>query len=75
MTLSTISVNGVDEIMTAIGLSHIAYIRPVAKNEVAKGETGYAVCSADGKQLAIFPNYDAAFFTARQYNLEPVNVH
>ncbi len=59
-----------DEAMAAIGISHVAYIRPAAK-----GETGYAVCSADGKQLAVFPNYDAAFFTARQYNLAPVNVH
>ena len=60
----------VDEAMAMSGMSHIAYIRPASK-----GETGYAVCSADGKQLAVFPNYDAAFFTARQYNLAPVNVH
>jgi hypothetical protein len=59
-----------EQAMSQVGLSHIAYIRPVAK-----GETGYAVCSADGKQLAVFPNYDAAFFTARAYNLAPVNVH
>lgn len=59
-----------EEAMAMVGLSHIAYIRPAIK-----GETGYAVCSADGKQLAVFPNYDAAFFTARQYNLAPVNVH
>ncbi len=58
------------ETMASANLSHIAYIRPLSK-----GETGYAVCSADGKQLAVFPNYDAAFFTARQYNLAPVNVH
>jgi hypothetical protein len=56
--------------VVSAGFSHIAYIRPAVN-----GETGYAVCSADGKQLALFPNYDAAFFTARQYNLEPVNVH
>ncbi len=50
--------------------SHVAYIRPAVS-----GEKGYAVCSADGKQLAVFPTYDAAFFTAREYNLTPVNVH
>jgi hypothetical protein len=50
--------------------AHIAYIKPLAK-----GETGYSVHSSDGKQLAVFQNYDAAFFTARQYNLAPVNVH
>jgi len=59
-----------NQAMASIGVSHIAYIRPLPK-----GEAGYAVCSADGKQLAVFPNYDAAFFTARQYNLAPVNVH
>lgn len=59
-----------NEAMSQMGISHIAYIKPLAK-----GETGYAVCSADGRQLAVFSNYDAAFFTARQYNLEPVNVH
>lgn len=64
------SADGIDEAAATASLSHIAYIRPVAK-----GESGYAVCSADGKQLAVFPNYDAAFFTARQYNLAPVNVH
>ena len=59
-----------DEAMASVGLSHIAYIRPATG-----AENGYAVCAADGRQLAVFPNYDAAFFTARQYNLDPVNVH
>jgi hypothetical protein len=54
----------------ATEVPHIAYIKPLAK-----GQDGYAVYSADGKQLAVFPNYDSAFFTARQYNLQPVNVH
>jgi hypothetical protein len=59
-----------NEAMSQMGIAHIAYIKPLPN-----GETGYAVCSADGRQLAVFSNYDAAFFTARQYNLEPVNVH
>lgn len=50
--------------------SHVAYIRPLTN-----GEKGFAVCSADGKQLAVFDTYDAAFFTAREFNLTPVNVH
>ena len=50
--------------------AHIAYIRPATN-----GEKGFAVCSSDGKQLAVFNTYDAAFFTAREYNLTPVNVH
>jgi len=64
-----------DDAMAAIGLPHIAYIRPVPKSDNSHEGTGYAVCSADGRQLAVFSNYDAAFFTARQFNLAPVNVH
>ncbi len=72
MSLLRESFEGIDETMaSSAGIAHVAYIRPVAKGETG----GYAVCSADGKQLAVFPNYDAAFFTARQYNLAPVNVH
>lgn len=50
--------------------AHLAYIRPATA-----AEGGFAVCSADGKQLAVFATYDAAYFTAREYNLTPVNVH
>jgi Protein of unknown function (DUF1150) len=60
----------VNQAAVAGNTAHVAYIRPVPD-----GEKGYAVCSADGKQLAVFPTYDAAFFTAREYNLTPVNVH
>ena len=52
-------------------LSTIAYIRPIPKS---KG-TGYALFAADGSQLATFPSYEAAFFTARQHDLDPVAVH
>lgn len=60
----------VNQAAVAGDTAHIAYIRPVLD-----GDKGFAVCSADGKQLAVFPTYDAAFFTAREYNLTPVNVH
>jgi len=70
MTQSVESVDAGNMVVASLGVSHIAYIRPIDK-----GDNGYAVCSAEGKQLAVFPSYDAAFFTARQYNLAPVNVH
>jgi hypothetical protein len=38
-------------------------------------ESGFAICLADGTQLAIFPTRDAAYFTARQHDLEPCHVH
>ncbi|MDX1975515.1 MAG: DUF1150 family protein [Rickettsiales bacterium] len=61
-----------DEAMSIlVGSSSLAYVRPVATE---KGE-GYAVCSADGMQLAVFASRDAAFFAARQHDLEPVMIH
>lgn len=67
MSLATGTANMGAKVTAAMGLSHIAYIKPL--------RAGYAVFDASGRQLAVFPNYDAAFFTARQYNLDPVNVH
>lgn len=49
----------------------VAYVRPVTTD---KG-TNYAVCSADGTQLAVFSTRDAAYFAAKQHDLEPVLIH
>ena len=48
-----------------------AYVRPVTTE---KG-IHYAVCSADGIQLALFATQDAAFFAAKQHDLEPTLIH
>jgi hypothetical protein len=55
--------------MVMMGVGQLTYIRP------AREEDGYAVCAADGTELAIFPNYQQAYYTARQFHLDPVNVH
>lgn len=47
--------------------SLLVYIRPLRKEE----GTGFAVCSEYGTVLAAFPNYESAFFTARQFHLIP----
>jgi len=49
----------------------VAYVRPVITD---KGKN-YAVCSADGTQLALFATEDAAFFAAKQHDLDPVLIH
>lgn len=49
----------------------LTYIRPLQPNEGA----GFAVCSEQGMILACFPNYDAAYYTARQFHLVPQAVH
>lgn len=49
----------------------VAYVRPV---DTENGKH-YAVCTADGTQLAIFASQDAAYFAAKQHDLEPMLIH
>jgi hypothetical protein len=56
---------------TAFESSTVAYVRPVVTEN---GKT-YGVFSADGTQLALFSTQDAAFFAAKQHDLEPVLIH
>ena len=60
-----------DVAMSMIGISQLAYIKPVTQGV----EQGYAVCAADGTQLAVFSTQEAAYFTAKQHDLEPVQLH
>jgi len=58
---------------SALDFKHgaVAYLRPVSTAQGA----GFAVCNADGNQLAVFATREAAFFAARQHDLEPVLLH
>ena len=49
----------------------LTYIRAARGGE---GE-GFAVCSENGEVLACFATHEAAFYTARQFRLEPLLVH
>ncbi len=49
----------------------VAYVRPV----ITEHGKNYAVCTADGTQLALFATQDAAYFAAKQHDLEPVLIH
>lgn len=49
----------------------VAYVRPV----MTESGKGYAVCTADGTQLALFSTQDAAYFAAKQHDLEPMLIH
>lgn len=51
--------------------SPLAYVRPVLTE---KGN-GFGVYSADGTQLAVFSSRDAAYFAAKQHDLDPVDIH
>ncbi len=49
----------------------LTYIRPLQSVE---GE-GYAVCTEQGEVMAVFASYHSAYFTARQFHLEPLVLH
>lgn len=49
----------------------LAYVRPIDTQD----GRGYAVCAADGTQLALFATQEAAFFAAKQHDLDPVLIH
>ena len=49
----------------------VAYVRPVMTEQ----GKNYAVCTADGTQLALFATQDAAYFAAKQHDLEPLLLH
>lgn len=49
----------------------VAYVRPVVTDQ----GKNYAVCAADGTALALFSTEDAAYFAAKQHDLDPVLIH
>lgn len=60
-----------DLMMAMVGMDSVAYIRPI---QAASGKT-YAVCAADGTELAVFESMESAQVTARWHNLEASVLH
>ena len=56
---------------TEWGVREVAYIKPVEMN----GRTVYAIFAANGRQLAVTENLDAAHGLLFQNDLEPFNLH
>ena len=54
-----------------LGIHAVAYIKPV----VVDGVEAFAVCSADGREMAVMSDRDVACAAVRQHDLEPVSVH
>ncbi len=54
-----------------LGMEQVAYVKPV----LAEGVLAFAVHAADGTQLAIILDRDAANALVRRHGLEPVSVH
>ncbi len=54
-----------------LGIEAIAYVKHVVINDAP----AFAVCAADGTQIAVVSDYQVALATIRQHDLEPLSVH
>jgi hypothetical protein len=54
-----------------LGLQDVAYVKRVVLNDAP----AFAVCAADGTQIAVVGSYRLAQATIRQHDLEPLSVH
>jgi hypothetical protein len=57
--------------LAALGLSHVAYVKPVSVD----GRTAYSIHAADGTEMAVMADRDVALTAIRVHNLEPLSVH
>ena len=49
----------------------LTYIRPLKAIE----GRGFAVCSESGEVMGVFGSHEAAYFSARQFHIQPQYVH
>jgi hypothetical protein len=54
-----------------LGLQDVAYVKRVTLNDAP----AFAICAADGTQIAVVVDYQVALATIRQHDLEPLSVH
>ena len=59
------------EQLAALGMSHIAYVKPVIINGVA----GFAIHAADGTPMAVAGDRDVAVAAIVQHEMHPLSVH
>jgi len=55
----------------ALGMSHIAYVKPVVVN----GTAGFAIHAADGTPMALAGDRDLAIAAIVQHEMVPAQVH
>lgn len=55
----------------ALGVSHIAYVKPVVLN----GEQGFAIHAADGTPMAVAGDRKVALAAILQHEMQPLSVH
>jgi len=59
------------EQLGALGISHIAYVKPVVVN----GEQGFAIHAADGTPMAVAGDRNVAMAAILQHEMQPLSVH
>ncbi len=57
--------------LLALGLNDVAYVR----NVEVDGGTAFAIFAANGQQLAVLPDRDAAVAAVWENGLAPVTIH
>jgi len=57
--------------LAALGVSHIAYVKPVTVN----GVQGFAIHAADGTPMAVAGDRDVAVAAVAQHEMLAVSVH
>jgi len=57
--------------LAALGVSHIAYVKPVTVN----GVQGFAIHAADGTPMAVAGDRDVAVAAVMQHEMLPLSVH
>jgi hypothetical protein len=57
--------------LAALGVSHIAYVKPVMVN----GVQGFAIHAADGTPMAVAGNREVAVAAVMQHEMLPFSVH
>ena len=57
--------------LAALGVSHIAYVKPVMVN----GVQGFAIHAADGTPMAVTGNREVAVAAVMQHEMLPLSVH
>jgi hypothetical protein len=55
----------------SLGVNVVAFVKPVTID----AQAGFAICAADGRQMAIVSDHDQAVTAILQNDLEPVSVH
>lgn len=63
------------ERFAAFGVQAVAFVKPVEVKDGDEDGDVFAVCAADGTEIARFADRAVAFAAIRQHDLEPLSLH